>query len=231
MLEELKRKVCDANRMLPRLNLVTLTWGNVSGIDRERRLVVIKPSGVPYGELTPEKMVVVDFDGKVAEGGFRPSSDTPTHLVLYRSFPKIGAVVHTHSTYATVWAQSNMDIPSYGTTQGDYMYGDIPCTRRMTKEEIQGDYEKETGNVIVETFRKRNLSSEMMPAVLVANHGPFVWGQDPQNAVENALILEKVAQMAAFTVAVNRGAPRMQKELQDKHYFRKHGADAYYGQK
>jgi L-ribulose-5-phosphate 4-epimerase len=230
MLEELKKQVCMANQMLPKYRLVTLTWGNVSGIDRESGLVVIKPSGVDYPELTPDNMVVVNLDGKVVEGDLNPSSDTPTHLVLYRSFPQIGGVVHTHSTYATGWAQANLDIPSLGTTQGDYMYGNIPCTRRMKKDEIQEEYEKKTGDVIVETFTQRGLDPEAMPAVLVANHGPFTWGCNPKDAVEHALILEKVAQMAMITVQVNPRADRMQQDLQDKHYYRKHGANAYYGQ-
>ena len=230
MLENLKEQVYESNLFLPQHGLVTLTWGNVSGIDRERGLVVIKPSGVDYRELTPEKMVVLDMDGKIVEGDCNPSSDTPTHLVLYRAFPQIGGIAHTHSTYAAGWAQANQDIPAFGTTQADYLYGDIPCTRRMTEEEIRGEYEKQTGNVIVETFLKRGLDPVEMPAVLVANHGPFVWGDGVREAVEHALILEKTAKLAYLTEQINPRSERMQQELKDKHYFRKHGADAYYGQ-
>lgn len=230
MLEKLKEQVCKSNLCLPQYGLVTLTWGNVSGIDRDRGLVVIKPSGVDYRELTPEKMVVLDLKGKIVEGDCSPSSDTPTHLVLYRVFPEIGGIAHTHSTYAAGWSQANRDIPAFGTTQADYLYGDIPCTRRMTKEEIQDEYEKQTGNVIVETFLGRGLDPMKMPAVLVANHGPFVWGSSALQAVEHALILEKTAKLAYLTAQINPGSERMQQELKDKHYFRKHGANAYYGQ-
>ncbi len=231
MLEDLKKQVCEANRLLPKEGLVTLTWGNVSAIDRERGLVVIKPSGVEYEDLTPEKMVVVDLDGNVVEGELCPSSDTPTHVVLYRNFLEIGGIVHTHSTYATSWAQANTDIPAFGTTHGDYMYGNIPCTRRMTTEEIQGNYEVETGNVIIEEFQQRGVKPDAMPCVLVASHGPFTWGKDGIDAVHHAIVLEEVAKMALFTKQIRSGAFPMQQELADKHYFRKHGTSAYYGQK
>lgn len=231
MLEDMKERVCKANCMLPKVGLVTLTWGNVSEIDRDRGLVVIKPSGVEYEEMTPDHMVVVDLDGNVVEGELRPSSDTPTHLVVYRNFPEIGGIVHTHSTHATAWAQANHDIPAFGTTHGDYMYGDIPCTRRMTAEEIRGEYEKETGNVIVSEFKKRNLTTQEMPCVLVSNHGPFTWGKDGIDAVHQAIVLEEVAKMALLTKQIDKNVHKMQQELADKHYFRKHGVDAYYGQK
>ncbi len=229
MLEILKEQVLAANLALPRHGLVTFTWGNVSGIDREKGLVVIKPSGVEYDGMTAEDMVVVDLDGNVVEGKWNPSSDTPTHLVLYRAFPTLGGIVHTHSTWATSWAQAGLRIPAYGTTHGDYFYGAIPCTRQMTPEEIAGEYEKETGNVIVETFRE--CSACEIPAVLVHSHGPFAWGKDPAEAVHNAVVLEEVACMAYRTRRLNPIAPSMQQELLDKHYLRKHGKDAYYGQK
>ncbi|MBQ2272474.1 MAG: L-ribulose-5-phosphate 4-epimerase [Clostridia bacterium] len=229
MLEQLKEKVLRANLALPKYGLVTFTWGNVSGIDRETGLVVIKPSGVEYDTMTADDMVVVDLDGNVVEGKWNPSSDTPTHLVLYRAFPKIGGVVHTHSRWATVWAQAGRGIPAYGTTHGDYFYGEIPCTRKLTPREIDGAYEHETGNVIVETFR--NFPADDVPAVLVRSHGPFTWGTDPDNAVHNAVVLEEVACMAYRTEALNPSVPTMQQELLEKHYFRKHGANAYYGQK
>ncbi|EJF40820.1 MULTISPECIES: L-ribulose-5-phosphate 4-epimerase [Eubacteriales] len=230
MLKELKEQVCWANHLLPEYELVTLTWGNVSGIDRERGLMVIKPSGVDYPQLTPDNMVVLDLDGNIVEGELNPSSDASTHLVLYRSFSEIGGVVHTHSTYATAWSQANRPIPAFGTTHGDYMYGEIPCTRAMYREEIQDDYERRTGDVIVETLQKLGKNSEQAPAVLVANHGPFVWGADPVQAVEYALILEEVAKMASLTLQINPDAKPMPQELMDKHYFRKHGTNAYYGQ-
>ena len=229
MLEELKQIVCKANLELPKYGLVTFTWGNVSGIDREKGLVVIKPSGVEYDNMKPEDMVVVDLDGKVVEGKYKPSSDTPTHLALYKAFPNIGGVVHTHSRWATSWAQAGRGIPAYGTTHGDYFYGEIPCTRKMTIEEIRGEYEKETGNVIIETFEGK--SADDIPAVLVHSHGPFTWGTDPHNAVHNAVVLEELAFMAFHTEAIQPGKETMQQELLDKHYLRKHGANAYYGQK
>ena len=229
MLEELKEQVCEANRRLPELGLVVFTWGNVSGIDRSRGLFVIKPSGVPYEELTPEDMVVVNLDGKKIEGRLNPSSDTPTHCELYNGFPSVGGIVHTHSRWATIWAQAGRSIPAYGTTHADYFHGGIPCTRAMTDAEIEGEYEKETGKVIVETFR--DVRPEEIPAVLVKSHGPFAWGRDCGEAVYHAAVLEEVAMMAWHTEALAQNpAADMQKELLEKHYFRKHGANAYYGQ-
>ena len=231
MLEELKRTVCEANLLLPKYGLVTYTWGNVSGIDRERGLMVIKPSGVEYDEMRPEDMVVVSLEtGERVEGKYKPSSDTDTHLALYRAFPAMGGIVHTHSRWATSFAQAGRDVPALGTTQGDYFYGDIPCTRRMTPEEIGGRYELETGNVIVETFRTRRIDPDQVPAALVCSHGPFAWGTDPLNAVHNAVVLEEVAFMAFHAMALNPDLPPMQRELLDKHYLRKHGPGAYYGQ-
>lgn len=229
MLENLKEKVLKANLDLPEHNLVIFTWGNVSGIDRETGLVVIKPSGVPYNKLKASDMVVVDLDGNIVEGDLNPSSDTPTHLVLYRHFKNIGGIVHTHSPWATSWAQAGKSIPALGTTHADYFYGDIPCTRKMTKAEIEGDYETETGNVIVETFQ--NIEPDHMPGVLVNNHGPFTWGKDPDDAVHNAVVLENIAMMAFNAFVINPGVDRMDQVLLDKHYLRKHGANAYYGQK
>ena len=228
MLEELKKTVCQANLLLPKHGLVTFTWGNVSGIDRAAGLVVIKPSGVDYEGMSPEDMVVVDLDGKVVEGKWKPSSDTATHVVLYRAFPNIGGVVHTHSRWATSFAQAGMAIPAMGTTQGDYFYGDIPCTRPMTEAEIRGEYERETGNVIVETFAGRD--PDAIPGVLVYSHGPFVWGADPLNAVHNAVVMEEVAFMDYHALTLNPAHRDMQQALLDKHYLRKHGANAYYGQ-
>lgn len=228
MLEELKRAVLEANLQLPQYRLVTFTWGNVSGIDRERGLVVIKPSGVAYDKLTIDDMVVVDLTGNVVEGDLKPSSDTPTHLWLYKQFPGIGGIVHTHSTWATVWAQAGKGIPALGTTHADYFYGEIPCTRPMTNEEIQGAYELETGKVITETFRF--LDPLQMPGVLVHGHGPFAWGKDPANAVHNAVVLEEVAKMAARTFMLNPNVQPISQSLLDRHYLRKHGVNAYYGQ-
>ena len=229
MLEELKEKVLKANLELPQRGLVTFTWGNVSGIDREKGLVVIKPSGIEYEGMTAEDMVVVDLEGNVVEGKWKPSSDTPTHLVLYKAFENIGGIVHTHSKWATSWAQAGRGIPAYGTTHADYFYGDIPCTRKMKRLEINGEYEHETGNVIVETFA--NIPADDVPAVLVHSHGPFVWGTDPDNAVHNSVVLEEVAFMALQTESLNPEAERMQQTLLDKHYLRKHGKNAYYGNK
>lgn len=231
MLEQLKKTVCDANLLLPKYGLITFTWGNVSAIDRETGLVVIKPSGVSYEEMKPEDMVVVDLDGKVVEGTLRPSSDTPTHVELYKAFPALGGVVHTHSRWATTFAQAGRDVVAMGTTQGDYFYGDIPCTRPMTAEEIGGAYEKETGTVIIETFKNRKIDPAQIPAVLVFSHGPFAWGTDAMDAVHNAVVLEEVAFMDWHAQMMNPEAGRMQQELLDKHYLRKHGANAYYGQK
>lgn len=229
MLEALKTKVLEANLALVKHNLVTFTWGNVSGIDREKNLVVIKPSGVEYDTMTVDDMVVVDLEGNVIEGKWKPSSDTPTHLELYKAFQNIGGIVHTHSRNATAWAQAGRGIPAYGTTHGDYFYGEIPCTRQMTAAEIGGEYEKETGKVIVETIGGR--SADDIPAALVYSHGPFAWGTDPENAVHNAVVLEELAFMAAQTEILNPNVTQMQQELLDKHYLRKHGKNAYYGQK
>ncbi|BDG36102.1 L-ribulose-5-phosphate 4-epimerase [Saccharococcus caldoxylosilyticus] len=228
MLEELKQAVLEANLQLPQYRLVTFTWGNVSGIDRECGLVVIKPSGVAYDKLTIDDMVVVNLNGDVVEGNLKPSSDTPTHLWLYKQFPGIGGIVHTHSTWATIWAQAGKGIPALGTTHADYFYGEIPCTRKMTDEEIQGAYELETGKVITETFRF--LDPLQMPGVLVHGHGPFAWGKDPANAVHNAVVLEEVAKMAARTYMLNPDAQPISQSLLDRHYLRKHGINAYYGQ-
>ncbi len=234
MLDELKSLVCQANLLLPKHGLVTFTWGNVSGVDRERDLMVIKPSGVEYEGMSPDDMVVVDLKtGKRVEGKWKPSSDTDTHLALYRAFPAVGGIVHTHSRWATTFAQAGRPIPAMGTTQGDYFYGDIPCTRRMTAKEIGGQYELETGNVIVETFNGTDPMS--IPGVLVHSHGPFAWGGSPLEAVHNAVVMEEVAFMDwhAMMLGSAGGSPapdRMQQELLDKHYLRKHGANAYYGQ-
>ncbi|MDE2111136.1 MAG: L-ribulose-5-phosphate 4-epimerase [Alphaproteobacteria bacterium] len=230
MLEELKQRVCQANLDLVRDGLVIQTWGNASGIDRAQRLVVIKPSGISYTGMKPEHMVVVALDsGKVVEGNLKPSSDTPTHLVLYRAFNEIGGVVHTHSLYATAWAQARRDIPSYGTTQADYWYGDVPCTRLMTPDEIKTDYEANTGQVIVETFEK--IDPLRHPAVLVASHGPFTWGTNVGDAVRNAAVLEFIAKLASETLKLNPSVESIQSVLLDKHFLRKHGPKAYYGQK
>lgn len=230
MLEELKKQVCEANLQLPKLRLVVFTWGNVSGIDREKGLFVIKPSGVPYDELKPDNMVVVNLKGEKVEGRLNPSSDTPTHCELYNHFPSIGGVVHTHSRWATIWAQAGRSIPAYGTTHADYFYGGIPCTRAMTEKEIKDEYEKETGKVIVETFKDSN--PEDFPAVLVRSHGPFAWGKDCNEAVYSAAVLEEVAMMAWHTETVSKKPmDSMPQVLLDKHFLRKHGANAYYGQK
>ena len=229
MLEELKEAVWKANLQLPKLGLVTFTWGNVSGIDRERGLVVIKPSGVEYDAMAPDDMVVVSLEtGERVEGRWKPSSDTPTHLVLYRAFPYCGGIVHTHSRWATSFAQAGLGIQPLGTTQGDYFYGEIPCTREMTPAEIAGAYEEETGNVIVEIFANKNPAQ--IPAVLVLSHGPFTWGCDAAEAVHNAAVLEEVAFMNFHSLQLNPDQTRMQQELLDKHYLRKHGKNAYYGQ-
>jgi L-ribulose-5-phosphate 4-epimerase len=229
MLEKLKEQVFQANLQLPKHGLITFTWGNVSGIDREQGLVVIKPSGVSYDVMKAEDMVVVELEtGKKVEGSLKPSSDTPTHIELYKAFPNIGGVVHTHSRWATTFAQAGRGIMALGTTHGDYFYGEIPCTRKMTKAEIAGEYEKETGTVIIETFQGKN--ADAIPAVLVYSHGPFAWGSDPMDAVHNAVVLEEVAFMNFHTMQLEPGIPPMQQELLDKHYLRKHGANAYYGQ-
>lgn len=229
MLQRLKEEVWRANLLLPKSGLVTFTWGNVSGIDRGRALIVIKPSGVSYEDLTADDMVVVDAaSGKVVEGRLQPSSDTPTHLELYNAFPNIGGIVHTHSRWATIFAQAGRDIIALGTTHADYFYGAIPCTRRMTTDEIRGDYERETGRVITETFQARD--PDAIPGVIVHSHGPFAWGTDPINAVHNAVVLEEVACMDFHSLMLEPSVPPMQQELLDKHYSRKHGAHAYYGQ-
>ena len=229
MLEELKQKVYKANMMLKEKGLIILTWGNASGIDREKGLVVIKPSGVPYEILKVEDMVVVDLDGNKIEGDLKPSSDTPTHLELYKNFKNIGGVVHTHSKWATMWAQAGRGIEAYGTTHADYFYGMIPCTRNLTEDEIELDYEKETGKVIVETFQ--DIDPDFIPSVLVKSHGPFSWGKDPIEAVNNALILEELAHIAYGSEQLRDGMlKRMDQNLLDTHYLRKHGKNAYYGQ-
>ncbi len=231
MLEALKEQVWKANLLLPQHGLVTFTWGNVSGVDREAGLMVIKPSGVEYDGMTAEDMVVVSLEtGETVEGKWKPSSDTDTHVALYNAFPTLGGVVHTHSRWATSFAQAGRGIPAFGTTQGDYFYGEILCTRKMTPEEIAGRYELETGNVIIETFRSRRIDPDQVPAVLVHSHGPFTWGTDAHNAVHNAVVLEEVAFMAFHAMALTPDLPPMQQELLDRHYLRKHGPGAYYGQ-
>lgn len=229
MLEQLKKEVYEANMELPKRGLVTYTWGNVSGIDREKGLFVIKPSGVDYEQLSPEDMVVVDLQGNVVEGKYRPSSDTATHLELYVAFPEVGGIVHTHSAWATSWAQAAREIPCYGTTHADYFYGNIPCARNLTQEEIDAGYEKNTGTVIIEVFEGRN--PMYTPGVLCANHGPFTWGKNAAEAVHNAVVLEEVAKMAARAESLNPNIKTAPQNMQDKHFFRKHGANAYYGQK
>lgn len=232
MLEELKQIVYEANMQLPKHGLVTFTWGNVSGIDREKGLVVIKPSGVEYDVMKASDMVVVDLEGNRVEGDLKPSSDTPTHVELYKAFPNIGGIVHTHSRWATTMAQAGIGVPALGTTHADYFYGEIPCTRKMTPDEIAAAYEKETGSVIIERFVTGGIHPDDVPAVLVHSHGPFAWGTDPMNAVHNAVVLEEVSFMAWHNLALSGSTiPPMQQELLDKHYLRKHGANAYYGQK
>ncbi|QPQ25761.1 L-ribulose-5-phosphate 4-epimerase [Lonsdalea populi] len=228
-MSNLKRTVLAANRQLPHYRLVTLTWGNVSQIDRQRGLIAIKPSGVSYEAMTADDIVIVDLDGNVIEGRLRPSSDTATHLVLYQAFPRLGGIVHTHSRHATIWAQAGMDIPVLGTTHADYFYGDIPCSRPLTSEEITDDYEKNTGVSIVETFRRRDIDPIAVPGVVAYGHAPFCWGKNAEEAVHNAVVLEEVAAMALATRRLNDQI-RLPQILSDKHYFRKHGADAYYGQ-
>lgn len=228
MLEQLKQLVYEANMELPKYGLVTFTWGNVSAIDRESGLFVIKPSGVDYEALKPEDMVVVDLKGNRVEGSYKPSSDTPTHLELYKAFPEIGGIVHTHSSWATSWAQAGRSVPCYGTTHADYIYGEVPCLRSLTKEEIDGAYETNTGLLIVDYFKDKDVMD--VPAVLCKNHGPFAWGKDAAEAVHNAVVLEEVAKMACRTEMINAQVQPAPQELQDKHYFRKHGANAYYGQ-
>ncbi|MFV0479428.1 MAG: L-ribulose-5-phosphate 4-epimerase [Anaerorhabdus sp.] len=230
MIEQLKKEVFEANLLLPQYGLITFTWGNVSGIDREKNLVVIKPSGLAYTEMTVDDMVVTDLDGNIVEGHRKPSSDLMTHLEFYKNFPTIQGVVHTHSQNATAWAQAHQEVPALGTTHADYFYGSIPCTRQMTKEEIQGEYELNTGKVVVEHFKIKGIDAANMPGVLVAGHGPFTWGTSAQKAVENAVVLEEVAAIALKTKMINPAIKDIQKELLDKHFLRKHGANAYYGQ-
>ena len=230
MLEQLKQEVYEANMLLPKYHLVTFTWGNVSGIDREKGLFVIKPSGVDYDKLTPDSMVVVNLEGEVVEGDNRPSSDTPTHVVLYNRFQEIGGVVHTHSPWATSWAQAGRGIPCYGTTHADYLYGQVPCVRTLTKEEIETAYEKNTGVLIADEFERLAVDYIATPAVLCKNHGPFTWGKDAKEAVHNAVVLEEVAKMAARCEQIDPKVNPAPQELQDKHYYRKHGKNAYYGQ-
>ncbi len=230
MLEELKKQVYEANMKLPYYGLVTFTWGNVSGLDKEKGLFVIKPSGVDYEKLTPECMVVMDLEGNKIEGDLNPSSDTPTHLELYKAFPEVGGIVHTHSSYATSWAQAGRSIPCYGTTHADYIYGEVPCVRCLTKEEIEAAYEENTGHLIENEFARMGKDPMAVPAVLCRNHGPFAWGKDAMDAVHNAVVLEEVAKMAYRTETINPKVGAAPAELQDKHYFRKHGAGAYYGQ-
>lgn len=230
MLEQLKQEVYEANMLLPKYHLVTFTWGNVSGIDREKGLFVIKPSGVDYDKLTPDSMVVVNLEGEVVEGDYRPSSDTPTHVVLYNRFQEIGGVVHTHSPWATSWAQAGRGIPCYGTTHADYLYGQVPCVRTLTKEEIETAYEKNTGVLIADEFERLAVDYLATPAVLCKNHGPFTWGKDAKEAAHNAVVLEEVAKMAARCEQIDPKVNPAPQELQDKHYYRKHGKNAYYGQ-
>ena len=230
MLKKLKEAVYEANMQLPKHGLVVFTWGNVSGVDREKGLMVIKPSGVDYETMKPEDMVVMDLNGNRVEGKLRPSSDTPTHLELYKAFPEIGGIVHTHSAYATSWAQAGRSIPCYGTTHADYIYGEVPCVRCLTKEEIDEAYETNTGKLIVSEFKRSKKEIMAVPAVLCKNHGPFTWGKDAKDAVHNAVVLEEVAKMAYRTESINSKVEPAPQELQDKHYYRKHGAGAYYGQ-
>ena len=233
MLESLKEQVYEANMLLPKHGLVTFTWGNVSGIDRDKGLFVIKPSGVPYETMKPEDMVVMDLEGNKVEGKLNPSSDTPTHLELYRQFADIGGVVHTHSRWATIWAQAGREIPAYGTTQADYFYGAVPCVPALSREQVERAYELETGKAIVAYFREHNINPQYVPAVLLHTHGPFSWGKNPDEAVHNAVVLEEVAMMAWHTEALPTVSPRapMPDYIKDKHFMRKHGPNAYYGQK
>lgn len=230
MLEQLKQQVYEANMELPRRGLVTYTWGNVSGIDRESGLFVIKPSGVEYDELRPEDLVVLDLNGNKVEGKLNPSSDTKTHIELYKAFPELGGIVHTHSTHAVAWAQAGRDIPCFGTTHADYFYGPVPCARALTQEEIDEDYEKNTGKVIIEAFHGRNIQPMHVPGVVCSSHGPFTWGKDAAQAVYHAVILEEVAKMALLTLQIDPNAAPAPQRIQDKHFLRKHGPNAYYGQ-
>jgi L-ribulose-5-phosphate 4-epimerase len=228
MLEKLKSDVLEANLELEKKKLVIYTWGNVSGIDRKKSLVVIKPSGVPYDSLNTHNMSVIDLDGNIVEGKLKPSSDYPTHLELYKAFPSIGGIAHTHSTFATSWAQAASSIPPFGTTHADYFYGSIPCTRKLTRQEIENDYEKNTGKLITETFK--DIDYLEVPGVLVSNHGPFTWGKDAGEAVYNSVVFEKIAEIGLNTIRIDNSSTEMQTELLDKHFLRKHGKNAYYGQ-
>lgn len=230
MLEELKQEVLEANQALVSYNLVTFTWGNVSGINKDRDLIVIKPSGINYEDLTIDNLTVVNMEGEIVEGNTKPSSDTATHLELYKHFPEIGGVVHTHSSWATSWAQAGRDLPAMGTTQGDYFYGTVPCTRTMKNEEIERDYEKQTGSVIVETFQQRNIEPGSVPGVLVHGHAPFTWGKNAEEAIHNAVVLEETAKTSFRAVQLNPNAGQINQTLLNKHYLRKHGKHAYYGQ-
>ena len=230
MLEALKQAVYEANMELPRRGLVTYTWGNVSGIDRETGYVIIKPSGVDYEDLTPDKLVVLDLDGNIIEGDLNPSSDTKTHLELYKAYPELGGIVHTHSPYAVGWAQAGKDIPAYGTTHADYFYGPVPCARHLTPEEVDEDYERNTGKSIIETFTERGINPVHVPAVICHSHGPFTWGKNPAQAVYHAVVLEEVAKMALYTAQIFPDCPPAPQHVQDKHFMRKHGPNAYYGQ-
>lgn len=230
MLEQLKQQVYEANMELPRRGLVTYTWGNVSGIDRQSGLFVIKPSGVEYDELRPEDLVVLDLNGNKVEGKLNPSSDTKTHIELYKAFPELGGIVHTHSTHAVAWAQAGRDIPCFGTTHADYFYGPVPCARALTQEEIDEDYEKNTGKVIIEAFQGRNIQPLHVPGVICSSHGPFTWGKDAAQAVYHAVVLEEVAKMALLTLQIDPNAAPAPQRIQDKHFLRKHGPNAYYGQ-
>lgn len=231
MLEALKQAVYEANMELPRRGLVTYTWGNVSGIDRETGLVVIKPSGVEYEDLTPDKLVVLDLDGNVVEGKLNPSSDTKTHLELYKAYPSMGGIVHTHSPYAVGWAQAGRDIPAFGTTHADYFYGPVPCARHLTPEEVEAGYEFNTGTVIIETLTQRGINPVHVPGIICHSHGPFTWGKDAAQAVYHAVVLEEVAKMSLYTVQINPDCPPAPQHILDKHFSRKHGPNAYYGQK
>lgn len=231
MLEELKERVYLANLELQKKNLVTLTWGNVSGIDREKGYIVIKPSGVEYDVMRPSDMVVLNLDGSKIEGSLNPSSDTKTHVMLYQAFPQLGGIVHTHSPYAVGWAQAGEDIPCYGTTHADYFYGSVPCTRLLTKAEMDADYETNTGKIIVEEFVHRHLNPDAIPAVICHSHGPFTWGDNPEKAVYHAVVLEEIAKIAIYTRQIRADVPTAPQSLMDKHYYRKHGPNAYYGQK
>lgn len=230
MLEELKKIVFEENLELVKRELVIYTWGNVSGLDRESKTFAIKPSGVDYDVMKAEDMVILDLEGNKIEGKYKPSSDTATHIELYKAFPEIGGIVHTHSSYATSWAQARRDIPAFGTTHADYFYGDIPCARPLTKDEIEGEYEKNTGLVIIETLKKRNINPMDIPGIIISSHGPFAWGKDAKEAVHNAVVMEELAKMAYRTIQINPQIKSVEQYLLNKHYFRKHGANAYYGQ-